>query len=130
MAAVVTAAHGQAGPQPGPMQSGTHVGGDAKSASSPGAEDKPAAAAGPGLDVNKLFAGSCGWCHSGGGREDGKGPKLMGTALSDAEIISRIRNGKTGQMPAFGSAFTDEQLRAIVAYIRALKPALQAGGAK
>jgi mono/diheme cytochrome c family protein len=45
---------------------------------------------------------------------------LMGTALSDAEIISRIRNGKTGQMPVF--AFTDEQLRAIVAYIRALKP--------
>jgi mono/diheme cytochrome c family protein len=53
---------------------------------------------------------------------------LMGTALSDAEIISRIRNGKTGQMPAF--AFTDEQLGAIVAYIRALKPELQADGPK
>jgi mono/diheme cytochrome c family protein len=44
---------------------------------------------------------------------------LMGTALTDTEIISRIRNGKTGQMPAF--SFTDEQLRSIVAYIRALK---------
>jgi mono/diheme cytochrome c family protein len=31
-------------------------------------------------------------------------------------------------MPAF--AFTDEQLRAIVNYIRDLKPDLQAGGAK
>lgn len=130
MAAVTAAAHGQAAPQPGPMQSGTHVGGDAKSAASPGAQDQPPAAAGQSLDVNKLFAGTCGWCHSGGGREEGKGPRLMGTALTDAEIISRIRNGKTGQMPAFASTFTDEQLRAIVAYIRALKPALQAGSDK
>jgi len=73
-----------------------------------------------GIDVNKLFAGSCGWCHSKGGREAGKGPRLMGTESTDAQIISRIRSGKAGQMPAF--AFTDEQLQAIVAYIRALKP--------
>jgi mono/diheme cytochrome c family protein len=107
MAALMSAAHGQADPQPGPMQSGRHVGADVT----------PAAQS---FDVGKLFAGSCGWCHSRGGREAGKGPKLMGTELSDAEIIARIRNGKTGQMPAFG--FTDDQLRAIVAYIRALKP--------
>jgi mono/diheme cytochrome c family protein len=88
------------------MQSGKHV----------GDETKPAA---EGFDVNKLFAGSCGWCHSKGGREAGKGPMLMGTELTDAQIISRIRNGKAGQMPAF--AFTEEQLRAIVAYIRDLK---------
>src|SRR5262245_23715139 len=100
MAAFVWAAHGQADPQPGPMQSGRHVG-DAS------------------FDVNKLFAGSCGWCHSKGGREAGKGPKLMGTELTDAQIISRIRAGKAGQMPAF--SFTDEQLRSIVAYIRDLK---------
>jgi mono/diheme cytochrome c family protein len=128
MAAVIAAAHGQAPPQPGPMQSGRHVGGDAKPAAAPGAQDPPGAAAGQSFDVNKIFAGSCGWCHARGGRNAGKGPMLMGTALSDAEIISRIRNGKTGQMPAF--AFTDEQLRAIVNYIRDLKPDLQAGGAK
>ncbi len=85
---------------------------------------------GPSFDVNKLFAGTCGWCHSGGGREEGKGPRLMGTALTDAEIVSRIRNGKTGQMPAFASSFTDEQMRAIVAYIRGLKPTEQAGNSK
>ena len=88
------------------MQSGRHVGTDAA----------PEA----GFDVNKLFAGSCGWCHSKGGREAGKGPQLMGTELSDAQIVSRVRGGKPGQMPAF--AFTDAQLQAIVAYIRALKP--------
>jgi mono/diheme cytochrome c family protein len=46
----------------------------------------------------------------------------MGTTLSDGEIVSRIGNGKVGAMPAFGSAFTPEQMKAIVAYIRALKP--------
>ena len=107
MAAVITTVHGQEPSKPGPMQSGRHVGGDPQ----PAAQD---------FDVNKLFAGSCGWCHSKGGREAGKGPMLMGTELTDAQIISRIRSGKPGQMPAF--AFTDEQLQTIVAYIRALKP--------
>jgi len=74
------------------------------------------------MDVAALFATSCGWCHSSGGRDAGKGPKLMGTTLTDAEIASRIRNGKTGQMPAFSGAFTDEQIKEIVAYIRGLKP--------
>jgi len=74
------------------------------------------------MDVGALFATSCGWCHSSGGREAGKGPKLMGTTLTDAEIASRIRNGKTGQMPSFSGAFTDEQIKDIVGYIRGLKP--------
>ena len=89
----------------GAMQSGTHV--------------PPAAA---GFDVANLFANTCGWCHFDAGRKPGKGPQLMGTTLSDAEIIYRIKTGKTGAMPAFGSQFNDEQLRAIVAYIRGLKP--------
>lgn len=83
----------------------------------------------PPLDVSKLFATSCGWCHSGGGREHGKGPQLMGTALTDEQLIARIRNGKVGGMPAFSGAFTDDQLRAIVSYIRNLKP-LESGDGK
>jgi len=74
-----------------------------------------------GLDVNKLFAGTCGWCHSNGGRTAGKGPKLAGTTLTDAEIANRIKNGKPGQMPAFGSAFSDDDIKAIIKYIRDLK---------
>jgi len=74
------------------------------------------------FDVSQLFATSCGWCHMDGGRQAGKGPRLMGTALSDEQIMSRIRTGKVGAMPAFSGAFTEEQLRAIVAYIRELKP--------
>lgn len=101
------------------MQSGTHT--QQPAAASPAAAPT-APAQGAKMDVAALFATSCGWCHSGGGREAGKGPKLMGTTLSDEELASRIRNGKTGQMPAFSGAFTDDQIREIVAYIRALKP--------
>lgn len=105
----------QTGGKSGPMQSGIHT-------------PAPAAAQPQPYDVKQLFATSCGWCHMGGGREHGKGPRLMGTELTDEQIISRIRNGKVGGMPAYSGAFTDEQLRAIVAYIRNLKP--EPAGAK
>lgn len=75
----------------------------------------------PALDVANLFAGTCGFCHSVGGRAAGKGPKLMDTTLTDAEIIHRIKVGKPGAMPAFGSAFNEVELQAIVKYIRALR---------
>ncbi|HZR01572.1 MAG TPA: cytochrome c [Burkholderiales bacterium] len=73
-------------------------------------------------DAQTIFATTCGWCHNKGGREAGKGPQLMNTTLSDAEIITRIRKGKQGSMPSFEGAFTDEELNGLVAYIRALKP--------
>ena len=111
------------------MQSGAHVGGTTSVESAPGPRPR-AADSSEGFDVGKLFATTCGWCHLGGGRDPGKGPRLMGTESSDAELISSIRNGKVGQMPAFSGAFTEEQLQAIVAYIRGLKPAPQAKEAK
>jgi len=109
----------QGADKPGPMQSGEHAAGEPEKDHT--ASEHPAGAPGANFDVSQLFATTCGWCHLKGGREPGKGPKLMGTELTDGEIISRIRNGKTGQMPAFGSTFNDEQLKAIVAYIRGLK---------
>jgi len=111
------AALAQTSDKPGPMQSGQH------------ATPAPAAPAGSSasgdagnFDPKQLFANVCGWCHSAGGREAGKGPKLMGTSLTDGEIAYRIKNGKTGQMPAFGTALNDQQVAAVVAYIRNLKP--------
>jgi hypothetical protein len=38
-------------------------------------------------DPALIFATTCGWCHHKGGREAGKGPQLMGTTLSDAQIV-------------------------------------------
>jgi len=118
-----TAAAAQAPDRPGPMQSGRHATPAPVERGAGSTKQAPAAAATAGkLDVNQLFATSCGWCHTNGGRQDGKGPKLMGTPLTDAEIVSRIRTGKPGQMPAFGATFSDQQMKAIVAYIRELKP--------
>jgi mono/diheme cytochrome c family protein len=116
LALMATNVLAQSDDTPGPMHYGTH----AESAANT-ADTKPPVAD-PSFDVNKLFANTCGWCHSDAGRKAGKGPQLMGTARTDAEIIYRIKNGKTGQMPSFGSAFSDEQIQAIIAYIRTLKP--------
>lgn len=69
----------------------------------------------------QLFATSCGFCHQDGGRAAGRGPKLAGTDRPDEYLLNRIRAGKEGAMPAYGRAFTDGQLRALVAYIRSLK---------
>lgn len=101
----------------GPMSSGKKV--EAAAATSP--EPAPTGEAKAAFDVEKLFAGTCGWCHSNAGRTAGKGPQLMGTTLTDAEIIHRIKIGKPGAMPAFGSAFTDNEMQAILKYIRALR---------
>ena len=115
----------------GGMQSNAPADTPAADAAKPVAPDGPAGAAAkssetkadPNFDVQQLFAGTCGWCHSNGGREAGKGPQLMDTKITDAEIIYRIKNGKTGYMPAFGSAYNDSQIKSIIAYIRNLKPA-------
>lgn len=72
------------------------------------------------MDAKSLFAGTCGFCHTNGGRSAGKGPKLAGTESSDEDLLKRIILGKKGRMPAYGHMFTGEQLDAIVAYIRDL----------
>jgi len=74
------------------------------------------------LDVGQLFATTCGWCHSDGGRAAGKGPQLMDSKRDDDFIRNRIKNGKEGAMPAFGALFNDAQIDDIIKYIRALKP--------
>lgn len=79
------------------------------------------AATDPSTTGEQLFATSCGFCHQDGGRAAGRGPKLAGTERPDDYLLNRIRLGKEGAMPAYGRAFTDAQLRALVAYIRSLK---------
>ncbi|UFW85878.1 cytochrome c [Bradyrhizobium barranii] len=74
------------------------------------------------LDVEQLFAGTCGFCHSDGGRAAGRGPQLMDSQRDDEFLHNRIKIGKQGAMPAFGESFSDAQIDQIVKYIRALKP--------
>jgi mono/diheme cytochrome c family protein len=54
------------------------------------------------MDVQALFASTCGFCHGDGGRSAGKGPQLMDTMRSDEFLRDRIKNGKEGALPAFG----------------------------
>jgi len=74
------------------------------------------------IDVEQLFAGTCGFCHSDGGRAAGKGPQLMNSPRDDEFLFNRIAGGKQGAMPAFGGSFTGPQIDQMVKYIRALKP--------
>jgi mono/diheme cytochrome c family protein len=73
------------------------------------------------FDVSQLFATTCGFCHSDGGRAPGRGPQLMNSPRDDDFLRDRIKNGKTGAMPAFSTTFTDVQVDEIIKYIRALK---------
>jgi len=91
----------------------------------PARAQQPATTPGPEngqFDVGQLFATTCGWCHSDGGRAAGKGPQLMDTTRDDDILRNRIRNGKEGAMPAFRAMFNDSQIDQIIQYIRALKP--------
>lgn len=73
------------------------------------------------LTAAQIFASTCGFCHQDGGRAAGRGPKLAGTDRPDEYLLNRIRLGKEGAMPAYGRAFSEAQLRGLVAYIRSLK---------
>jgi mono/diheme cytochrome c family protein len=86
-----------------------------------GSTSPPPAEASPD-DINgeQMFATTCGFCHQAGGRHEGRGPKLSNTERSDEYIIERIKKGKGGAMPAYGSVFSDGQIIAILAYIRGL----------
>jgi len=91
----------------------------------PAAAQQPATTPAPdnsAFDVDQLFASTCGFCHSDGGRAAGRGPQLMDSPRDDEFIRNRIKTGKQGAMPAFGESFSDAQIDEIIKHIRALKP--------
>ena len=73
-------------------------------------------------DPAQIFVTTCGWCHHKGGREAGKGPQLMGTTLTDAQIAYRIKRGRQVFMPGFEGTFTEEEIKGLISYIRGLAP--------
>lgn len=94
----------------------------AQQPTAPGAGNPlPQAEASPNdIEGGQMFATTCGFCHQDGGRHEGRGPKLSKSERSDEYIVERIKKGKAGAMPAYGSVFTDGQIIAILAYIRGL----------
>jgi len=81
---------------------------------------RPAGAEAP---AAQLFAQRCSGCHG-----DGHGISTAGTPnftspavqskLTDQQISSTIRNGKSERMPAFGKELNDQQISALTAYVR------------
>jgi mono/diheme cytochrome c family protein len=71
----------------------------------------------------KMFIGAgCGWCHEGGGRTAGRCPQLMNDPHDDDFLISRIATGSPEKMPPYGQVLSVDDIQAIMAYIRDLKP--------
>ena len=85
-------------------------------------------AAPPQADGAAIFKKNCTMCHG----TDGKGFPALKTpnftdpkwqsSTKDKEMREVIKNGKKGTtMPAFGTQLKDEEISAVVAYIRSLK---------
>jgi len=87
-------------------------------------------------DAKPLYDKSCAACHGPGGKGDGPAAKMLkpppqafDTALkgtSDADIAKVIKEGgkavgKAASMPAYGSKMSDDQISALVTYIKGLK---------
>lgn len=80
-----------------------------------------------------IYKSKCAICHGRGGKGDGpvavslrpRPADLTDTAriarLSDDSLVQFISNGSKG-MAGFKGALTPEQIRQVVAFIRALKP--------
>ena len=90
--------------KPGGMQSGSHAAAPAAAtapaaAAAPAGSSAPATAAGAApvaeadYDVGKLFANTCGWCHSKGGREAGKGPQHIDGILTPQQCADAAFTG-------------------------------------
>jgi len=67
-----------------------------------------------------LFLKNCAHCHADDATGD-EGPDLHGLTRSDEWIARRIRDGKKGQMTAFGEKFSPKDVDALIAYLRTLK---------
>jgi mono/diheme cytochrome c family protein len=66
-----------------------------------------------------LFLKNCVHCHGADARGD-EGPDLHKLDWTDAQIIRRIRTGKSGQMTAFAGKLSSEEMNALVVYLRTL----------
>jgi mono/diheme cytochrome c family protein len=88
-----------------------------------------------GADAKANWDNNCAQCHGAGGKGDTKMGKMLNAAdltdpkkqasFTDTQATAAIKdgvkqNGKT-TMKAFGGKLTDDQIKALVAYVRTLK---------
>jgi mono/diheme cytochrome c family protein len=71
-------------------------------------------------DGAAIYGARCAACHGRNGR-GGAGPALVGptaTTFPDAAAEVALVARGTGTMPGFGSQLSEEELAAVVAYVR------------
>lgn len=73
------------------------------------------------LDIKKLFAAKCSWCHQGYGMRQADGPKLAGTSKTHEQVMKQITHGKS-PMPGFKTQLKAYEIQALADYIKALPP--------
>lgn len=66
-----------------------------------------------------LFEKNCAHCHGDEARGD-EGPNLHNLGKSDDRIATIIKSGIKGEMPAFRKKFNDDDVLALVSYLRTL----------
>ena len=80
-------------------------------------------------DVAALYKSKCQVCHGPDGKGDTPAGKKVGARdfhspevaeMSDAELIAIVKKGKD-KMPGYDGKLTDDQIKALVKYIRSLK---------
>jgi mono/diheme cytochrome c family protein len=71
------------------------------------------------LDIKKLFAQKCSWCHQGYGMRKADGPRLAGTSKTYAQVVKQITSGNP-PMPGFKSQLKEYEIQALADYIKAL----------
>jgi len=71
------------------------------------------------LNVKKLFATKCSWCHQGYGMKQADGPKLAGTQKTMEQLAKQIIEGKS-PMPGFRNQLSEKEVQALAEYIKTL----------
>ena len=71
------------------------------------------------LNVKKLFATKCSWCHQGYGMKQADGPKLAGTPKTVEQVMKQINEGKS-PMPGFRKQLSEKEVQALAEYIKTL----------
>ena len=71
------------------------------------------------VNIKKLFATKCSWCHQGYGMKQADGPKLAGTSKTVEQLAKQIKEGKS-PMPGFKNQLSENEVQALAEYIKTL----------
>ena len=106
--------------------------------------EEPPALPATGSPARALYDAHCAICHGASGKGDGPGARVLRQAMPDFtdpaamravndrflfDIIKKGSSqfGRSNAMPSWGMQLSDEEIRALVVYIRSLAPRTSAG---